>query len=409
MQTHHSHCDRRHARSCSAPDTAPMRFSLDATDGRARAATIDLPHGTLTTPVFMPVGTQGTVKAMTNALLEDIGAQIVLGNTYHLYLRPGADIIARAGGLHRFSAWQRPFLTDSGGYQVYSLAKLRTLNDSGVSFQSHVDGSMVEFTPEKVVAFQELLGVDIMMQLDECPPTTADRDQITAAVQRSLLWAARSREAWRRDECALFGIVQGGLHADLRAQSAAGLIALDLPGYALGGFSVGEDMQQSYPAIAAAAALLPPDRPRYLMGIGFPEDIVRAAGFGLDMFDCVLPTRCARNGLCFYSGGRLRIKNACYRDDMSPIDPQCTCYACRTVSRAYLRHLFLANEINACVLMTIHNLHYYLELCRGMRAAIMAGRFREFHDGFLASPAGRAHGAAEAAGGPACAQARRKT
>ncbi|MBM4310641.1 MAG: tRNA guanosine(34) transglycosylase Tgt [Deltaproteobacteria bacterium] len=386
-----------------------MRFSLDDTDGRARAATLELPHGTLTTPVFMPVGTQGTVKAMTTALLEDTGAQIILGNTYHLFLRPGADIIARAGGLHRFSAWQRPILTDSGGYQVYSLAKLRTLNDSGVTFQSHIDGSMVEFTPEKVVAFQELLGVDIMMQLDECPPTTANRDQITAAVQRSLLWAERSREAWQRRESALFGIVQGGLHEDLRAASAAGLIALDLPGYALGGFSVGEDMQHSYPAIAASAALLPPDKPRYLMGIGFPEDIVRAVGFGLDMFDCVLPTRCARNGLCFYSEGRLRIKNACYRDDMRPIDPQCACYACRTVSRAYLRHLFLADEISALVLMTIHNLHYYLELCRCMRAAIMAGRFREFQDSFLASPAGHAHDAAATDNDPGCAQAHKQT
>jgi len=385
-----------------------MRFSLDATDGRARAATLELPHGTLTTPVFMPVGTQGTVKAMTTALLEDTGAQIILGNTYHLFLRPGADIIKRAGGLHRFSAWQRPILTDSGGYQVYSLAKLRTLNDSGVIFQSHIDGSMVEFTPEKVVAFQELLGVDIMMQLDECPPTTADRGQIMSAVERSLLWAARSREAWQRQDSSLFGIVQGGLHADLRAASAAGLIGLDLPGYALGGFSVGEDMQQSYPAIAASAALLPPDKPRYLMGIGFPEDIVRAVGFGLDMFDCVLPTRCARNGLCFYSEGRLRIKNACYRDDMRPIDPQCACYACRTVSRAYLRHLFLANEISALVLMTIHNLHYYLELCRSMRAAIMAGRFCEFQDSFLAGLAGQDRDAAEAGDAFECAQAHGK-
>jgi len=362
-----------------------MRFSLDHTDGAARAATLELPHGTLTTPIFMPVGTQGTVKAMTTGLLEDIGTQIILGNTYHLFLRPGADIIESAGGLHRFSAWSRPILTDSGGYQVYSLARLRTLNDHGVTFQSHLDGSMIEFTPEKVIAFQELLGVDIMMQLDECPPTTADKSQITAAVQRSLRWAERSRDAWSRTDCALFGIVQGGLHEDLRSASAAGLVDLDLPGYALGGFSVGEDMHQSYPVIAASAAMLPRDKPRYLMGIGFPEDIVRAVGFGLDMFDCVLPTRCARNGLCFFSGGRLRIKNACYRDDMRPIDPQCSCYACRTVSRAYLRHLFLSGEISACVLMTIHNLHYYLELCRRMRAAICAGRFREFHDEFLAS------------------------
>jgi queuine tRNA-ribosyltransferase len=362
-----------------------MQFCLDHTDGFARAATIELPHGTVTTPMFMPVGTQGTVKAMMPNLLEEIGAQTILGNTYHLFLRPGADIIAKAGGLHRFSGWTRPILTDSGGYQVYSLAKLRTLNDTGVIFQSHIDGNMVEFTPEKVIGFQELLGVDIMMQLDECPPTTADAAHIKTAVERSLLWAARSRAAWRREDSALFGIVQGGLHGNLRRESAAGLIDLDLPGYALGGFSVGEDMQLSYPVIAASAAMLPENKPRYLMGIGFPEDIVRAVGFGLDMFDCVLPTRCARNGLCFIPEGRLRLRNACYRDDMRPLDPECQCYTCRTFSRAYLRHLFTAGEISACVLMTIHNLHYYLELCRRLRAAIMADRFREFHDSFFAA------------------------
>ena len=362
-----------------------MQFSLDHTDGRARATTIKLPHGTLETPVFMPVGTQGTVKAMTASQLEEIGSQIILGNTYHLFLRPGADIIAKAEGLHSFSGWSRPILTDSGGYQVYSLAKLRTLNDSGVIFQSHIDGSAVEFTPEKVVEFQELLGVDIMMQLDECPPTTANTEQIKTAVKRSLLWAQRSRDAWQRKNSALFGIVQGGLHEELRRMSADGLTALDLPGYALGGFSVGEDMQQSYPVIAASAAMLPANKPRYLMGIGFPEDIVRAVSFGLDMFDCVLPTRCARNGLCFFPEGRLRIKNACYRDDMRPIDPNCECPTCTSVSRAYLRHLFIAGEISACVLMTIHNLHYYHQLCRRMRAAIIADRFQEFYDDFFAS------------------------
>ena len=362
-----------------------MQFSLDHTNGNARATTLKLPHGTLETPMFMPVGTQGTVKAMTPNQLEEIGAQIILGNTYHLFLRPGADIIAKAGGLHRFSGWTRPILTDSGGYQVYSLAKLRTLNDTGVIFQSHIDGSTVEFTPEKVVGFQELLGVDIMMQLDECPPATAAVAQIKTAVDRSLLWAERSRSSWSRKDSSLFGIVQGGLHEDLRRESANGLIALDLPGYALGGFSVGEDMQLSYPIIAASAAMLPENKPRYLMGIGFPEDIVRAVGFGLDMFDCVLPTRCARTGLCFFSEGRLRIKNSCYRDDMRPIDPGCECYTCKTFSRAYLRHLFIAGEISACVLMTIHNLHYYLELCRSMRAAIMTNRFQEFYDNFFAS------------------------
>ena len=360
-----------------------MKFTITSHAGHARAGVLELPHGTVKTPVFMPVGTQGTVKALTMRDLESLDAEIILGNTYHLFLRPGEDLIGQAGGLHRFCGWERPILTDSGGYQVYSLARLRKLDDQGVVFQSHIDGSPVTFTPESVVATQERLGVDIMMQLDECPPTTATHDDIARAVERSAAWAKRSVAAWNSPDANLFGIVQGGLHVDLRRTSAEALRALDLPGYALGGFSVGEEMRDAYPVIEQTAACLPADKPRYLMGVGFPEDLVNAVGFGIDMFDCVLPTRCARNGLCFTSTGRLRLKNARFRDDLTPIDPACTCYTCRTCSRAYLRHLFVANEISACVLLTIHNIHYYLDLCRQMRQAISSGTFAEFQHTFF--------------------------
>jgi queuine tRNA-ribosyltransferase len=364
-----------------------MEFICTQSDSEtgARAGTITLPHGTVRTPVFMPVGTQGTVKALTPRDLEDLGAHIILGNTYHLFLRPGCDIIAKARGLHSYIAWDRPILTDSGGYQVYSLADLRSLTDEGVSFKSHIDGTTFVFTPEEVVKIQEGFGVDIMMQLDECPPADASKKEIAEAVRRSALWAEKSRSAWSSPDSSLFGIVQGGLHDDLRQQSTESLIALDLPGYALGGFSVGENMEDSYPVIQYAASLLPSDKPRYLMGIGFPEDIVRAVGFGIDMFDCVLPTRCARTGMCFYRLGRLRIKNACYRDDMRPVDETCTCYTCRHFSRSYIRHLFMANEITAVILMTIHNIHYYLSLCRDMREAIKNNRFKAFYETFFES------------------------
>lgn len=362
-----------------------MKFNLKHTDTQthARAGTLVLPHGDVLTPVFMPVGTQGTVKAMTVRSMEDTGAEIILGNTYHLFLRPGCGILQKAGGLHKFIGWQKPILTDSGGYQVYSLAKLRKLSDEGVIFKSHIDGTAFTFTPESVVGIQENFGVDIMMQLDECPPAKADKAQIEKAVDRSALWARRSADAWSRNSSALFGIVQGGLHADLRQKSAEQLIGIGLPGYALGGFSVGEAMEDAYPVIAEAACMLPPDKPRYLMGVGFPEDIVRAVGFGIDMFDCVLPTRCARNGLCFYSKGRLRIKNARHKDAMQPIDSECSCYTCRSFSRAYLRHLFMAEEITAVVLMTIHNIYYYINLCRNMREAIVQGQFQQFSENFF--------------------------
>ena len=323
-----------------------MRFTIDHYDGhsQARAGTLQLPHGEVPTPVFMPVGTQGTVKAMTVQAMEDADARIILSNTYHLFLRPGLDLVKKAGGLHRFSGWTRPILTDSGGFQVYSLADLRKLTDQGVTFKSHIDGTAFTFTPESVIELQEGFGVDIMMQLDECPPATADKASISRAVKRSLHWAERSRQAWSSEQSALFGIVQGGLHEDLRLESAEGLIGLDLPGYALGGFSVGEKMTDAYPVISSTAQALPREKPRYLMGVGTPEDIVRAVGSGIDMFDCVLPTRCARNGLCFCSHGKVRIKNARYKDDFTPLDPACTCYACRNFSRAYIRHLYISGS-----------------------------------------------------------------
>ena len=364
-----------------------MKFNLEHCDlkTKARAGTLVFSHGSVTTPVFMPVGTLGTVKGMTPRELKDVGAEIILGNTYHLFLRPGCEIIKKAGGLHDFIGWHAPILTDSGGYQVYSLADLRELTDAGVVFKSHIDGTAFSFTPESVVEIQENFGVDIMMQLDECPPANADKHRIEKAVDRSILWAKRSADAMSQDSSALFGIVQGGLHCDLRQKSAEALVALNLPGYALGGFSVGEKMQDAYPVIEQAAAMLPADKPRYLMGVGFPEDIVRAVSFGVDMFDCVLPTRCARTGMCFYSEGKLRIKNSCYRDDMAPIDPECSCYTCRNFSRAYLRHLFISNEITSIVLMSIHNIFYYMSLCRQMREAIIENEFHGFSEKFFKS------------------------
>jgi queuine tRNA-ribosyltransferase len=362
-----------------------MRFTVEHSDANseARAGMLSLPHGDVPTPVFMPVGTQGTVKAMTMRDIEDTDAPIILNNTYHLFLRPGLELLEKAGGLHRFIGWQRPILTDSGGFQVYSLADLRKLTDEAVTFKSHIDGSVFTFTPESVVKLQEGFGVDIMMQLDECPPATADKEHISRAVNRSLLWAERSRDAWSSPQSSLFGIVQGGLHADLRLQSAEGLIKLDLPGYALGGFSVGEVMTDAYPVIEKTALALPREKPRYLMGVGTPEDIVRAVGYGVDMFDCVLPTRCARNGLCFCSQGKLRIKNACYTDDFTPLDAACSCYACRNFTRSYIRHLYMAREITALILMTIHNITYYLDLCCRLRQAILQDGYRRFCEEFF--------------------------
>ena len=362
-----------------------MRFVVEHTipTGQARTGRLFLQHGEVLTPVFMPVGTQGTVKTLTMRDIEEAGAQMILCNTYHLFLRPGYDCIAAAGGLHRFIGWHRPILTDSGGYQIFSLAALRSVTDEAAVFQSHLDGATITFTPEKVIAIQEGFGVDIMMQLDECPAAHAPKSVVAEAVQRSLLWARRSISSWSRTETALFGIVQGGLHKDLREHSARSLAELKLPGYALGGFSVGETMEQAFPVIEQTAALLPPDKPRYLMGVGFPEDIVTAVGLGIDMFDCVLPTRCARNGMCFTTQGRLKLRNACYKNDQRPLDPSCSCYTCQTYSRAYLRHLFMADEITALSLMTLHNVSFYISLCRRIREAILANQFSQFAKTFL--------------------------
>jgi queuine tRNA-ribosyltransferase len=321
----------------------------------------------------MPVGTQGTVKAMAPEELVALGAQCILGNTYHLWLRPGADLIARQGGLHRFMGWPRALLTDSGGFQVYSLAELRRVDDDGVSFRSHIDGSPKRLTPEISVGVQEALGSDIAMAFDECPELPASREVLERAVARTTAWARRSLAARRREGQALFGIVQGGTLTDLRARHAQELAALPFEGFAVGGLSVGEAPPEMYATVAETTPHLPADKPRYLMGVGTPEDLVTCAGLGIDLFDCVLPTRNARNGQVFTTTGRLTIKNAIHRDDPRPLDESCECPTCRKYTRAYLRHLFVAREILVLRLLTTHNLHFYLTLMGRVRAAIAAG------------------------------------
>lgn len=336
----------------------------------------------------MPVGTQATVKAMTPGDLRQAGARIILGNTYHLYLRPGPEAMARRGGLHRFMAWDGPILTDSGGFQVFSLGELRTITEEGVRFRSHLDGSPHLITPELSIAVQEALGSDIAMCFDECPPAQADFAAVKKAVERTTRWAARCKEAHLRDDQSLFGIVQGGLFRELREQSAQELAALDFPGYALGGVSVGEEKALTREVLAYSAPLLPRNKPRYVMGIGTPEDLVEAVFLGYDMFDCVMPTRNARNGMLFTSFGRVNIKRQEYAEDDGPLDPACGCEVCRTYSRSYLRHLFRAGEILSARLNTLHNLHYYLHLMEQMREAIAAGTFLEFRRAFYAGRPG---------------------
>jgi queuine tRNA-ribosyltransferase len=361
-----------------------FNFQLIRQDGAARLGSLTTPHGTIATPIFMPVGTQATVKAMTPDELKAVGAQIILGNTYHLYLRPGHDALARRGGLHRFMAWDGPILTDSGGFQVFSLGELRKITEDGVRFRSHIDGSSHLITPEISIAVQEALGSDIAMCFDECPPARADIATVQLAVDRTTRWARRCQEAHRRSGQALFGIVQGGTYRELREQSAAELVALDFPGYALGGVSVGESKELTLEVLSSSAPLLPSNRPRYVMGIGTPEDLVEAVTAGYDMFDCVMPSRNARNGMLFTSFGRVNIKRAEYAEDDGPIDPDCGCYVCRTFSRAYLRHLFRAGEILASRLNTYHNLYYYLDLMRQVRDAIAVGTFADFRRQFYA-------------------------
>jgi queuine tRNA-ribosyltransferase len=328
----------------------------------------------------MPVGTAGAVKAVTGRDLAEQGAQIILANTYHLMLRPGDEVVASLGGLHGFTGWRGPFLTDSGGYQVFSLAGLRRLTEEGVAFQSHLDGSRHMLSPERSMEVQRRLGADIVMAFDECPPYPAPREAVEEATARTTRWAARSQAAHRRDDQWLFGIVQGGVHLDLRERSAREITALGLPGYAVGGLSVGEPKDDMRRVLEHLHPLLPDDRPRYLMGVGTPADLVQAVARGVDLFDCVLPTRNARNGQLFVPGGRLSIRNARYRDDPRPPDPGCACLTCRTASRAYLRHLHLAGEMTAATLMTIHNLRHYLDTMKRIRQAIAFGRLAALED-----------------------------
>jgi len=334
-------------------------------------------------PAFAPVGTQATVKATSPRELRELGASLVLANTYHLYLRPGPDLIARLGGVHRFMAWDGPLLTDSGGFQVFSLAGLRRVDDDGVTFRSHVDGSEHRFTPEKAIAIQEQLGADIIMALDECAEPH-DRAYNEAALARTHAWAERCRAAQTRRDQALFGIVHGGIFPDLRQESTRFLTGLDFPGYAIGGLSVGETKADMHAMLEVTAPLLPADRPRYLMGVGSPEDLFESVARGIDLFDCVLPTRIARNGAVLTRQGRLNLRNAQHADDPRPIEEGCACYACQHFSRAYLRHLVAAKEILGLRLTTIHNLYFMLDLMRQIRASILGGTFAAFKDEFLA-------------------------
>jgi queuine tRNA-ribosyltransferase len=361
-----------------------LSFKVTHTDGEARRGVLELPHGRVDTPQFMPVGTAGSVKALAPDDLDRIGAQIVLGNTYHLLLRPGPELVAEMGGLHRFMSWPRPILTDSGGFQVYSLAEQRKISEEGALFRSHLDGSQHLLTPERAVQVQRKLGPDVLMCFDECPPSSASRQEHEEAVARTTRWAVRCREEWRKDPGgALFGIVQGGLARDLRERHAAEIAELDFPGNALGGFSVGEDPARMWEGVAHAAPLLPGHKPRYLMGVGTPEDLLRCVLVGVDLFDCVLPTRVARNGLLFTRRGRLQIKAARYAKDPRPADPGCRCYTCRTFTRAYLRHLFAAQELLAFRLNSLHNLTFYMDLMSGLRAAIEAGGARNYMERLL--------------------------
>jgi queuine tRNA-ribosyltransferase len=360
-----------------------FRFELHATDGQARLSTFHTPHGPIEMPAFAPVGTQANVKTLEPRDLREIGAQFILANTYHLYLRPGHELIDRFGGLHNFMAWDRPILTDSGGYQVFSLAHQRKLDDDGVTFRSHIDGSQHRFTPEKVMEVEQALGADIAMALDECPPPL-DRRYNEQALARTHRWAERCRIAHTKADQALFGIVQGGIFEDLRLHSAAFLTGLDFPGYGIGGLAVGETKEQMYATLDYTCPALPTDKPRYLMGVGAPEDIVEAVYRGVDFFDCVLPTRIARNGQLLTLDGRMNMRNAQYTEDHRPVQADCTCYTCRTFTRAYLRHLYRAGEISALRLGTIHNVHFMQELMRNLRASIAAGTFEAYRAEFLA-------------------------
>jgi queuine tRNA-ribosyltransferase len=361
-----------------------FEFELLAEDAQsgARAGRFLTPHGEILTPVFAPVGTSATVKAMRPAELLDLGVRLVLSNTYHLYLRPGDELIRDLGGLHQFMGWHGPILTDSGGFQVFSLSQTREINADGVVFQSHIDGSKHFFTPERTIEIQENLGADIIMTFDECPPPD-DFDYVQESLGRTHNWAARCRAAQTRDDQALFGIVQGGIFPALREESACFLISLDFPGYAIGGLSVGESKIEMYEMLDMLKTILPVDKPRYLMGVGAAEDLVNGVNRGIDFFDCVLPTRLARHGAAMVLGGRLNLNNAQFAQDPKPIDTSCGCYTCSHFSRAYIRHLVNANEILAYILLTTHNLHFLINLMEGLREAILNGTVYEFSSAFL--------------------------
>jgi queuine tRNA-ribosyltransferase len=360
-----------------------MKFTVIKTSGRARLGRLELPHGVIETPVFMPVGTQATVKAMAPEELETIGAQIILSNTYHLYLRPGHEVVREAGGLHSFMNWKRPILTDSGGFQVFSLKGMRKIDEGGVLFQSHIDGSRHYFSPEKVMEIEQALGADIAMAFDECAALPNEKEYLEAALARTTRWAQRCKEAHTREDQALFGIVQGGTHEDLRIRSAEELQEIGFPGYGIGGLSVGEPKEDMYRILDVLDPVMPKGKPRYLMGVGSPDCLIEGALRGVDMFDCVLPTRTARMGTVLTGHGKLNMRNACHTRDFSPVDSDCSCYLCRNYSRAYLHHLFKAEEILACRLATWHNLQFLTDLMAKIRQAIATDALEQFRDEFF--------------------------
>ena len=361
-----------------------MKFVCSSQDGAARCGRLTLSHGEVNTPVFMPVGTYATVKAMTPADLETLGAELIVANTFHLMLRPGTEVVEAHGGLHKFMGWSRPILTDSGGFQVWSLGELRKISEAGVEFRSPVDGARVFLDPERSMAVQRALGSDIVMAFDECTPYPASEQQALESLELTERWAVRSRDAHADSDAALFGIVQGGVYTALRERALQGLEAIGFDGYALGGLAVGETLDERLRILDHMSSRLPADKPRYLMGVGRPEDIVEAVRRGIDMFDCVLPTRNARNGFLFTRHGTVKINNAVHRHDTAPLDDACTCYTCRNFSRAYLHHLSRLNEILAAQLNTLHNLHYFLGLLGWLREAISAGRLEQAVAAFYA-------------------------
>ncbi len=362
-------------------------FAVQAVCGPARCGVIHTRHGTVETPAFMPIGTRGAVKGLSPAQLAETGSQVLLANTYHLILRPGPEVIERLGGLHRFMSWPRVLLTDSGGFQVFSLAELRRVDDDGVEFRSPLDGTLVRLTPELAVQVQNRLGADLIMPLDECPPLPCDRSRLQEAVRRTVAWARRCRAAHQREDQALYGIVQGGLDLDLRQACLEQLLEIGFDGYALGGLAVGEPPEQTHEFLELFGHRLPPDCPRYLMGVGTPGDLARAVAAGLDQFDCVLPTRNGRKGYAFTSQGPVRLRNAGHKLSSDPLDPRCDCYTCRTFCRGYLRHLFMSQEVLGGTLVSLHNITFYQSLMRQMRQAIAAGSFDAWYRWFAASPA----------------------